>query len=83
MPAIITSYFREFINVPANTSSELVFDQTTPSDTWNIVHNLNFHPNVIVVDTDGNIVSGNVQYLSITTVQIKFVVPFIGTAYLR
>ena len=83
MPAIITSAFRGVINVTPGSSSEFVFDQTVPLDTWNIVHGLNYHPNVITVDSNGYVVTGNVQYLSLTTVQVTFVVPFAGTAYLR
>jgi hypothetical protein len=83
LPAIITSAFRGIINLTPGSNSEYVFEQSTPLDTWNIVHGLNYHPNVIVTDTNGNVVSGNVQYLSSTTIQVKFVIPFAGTAYLR
>jgi len=84
VPAIITSAFRGIINVTPGSSSEFVFDQTaTPLDTWNIVHNLNYHPNVVVVDPSGNVVSPDVQYLSNTTVQIRFLIPFAGIAYLK
>ena len=84
MPAIITSAFRGIINVTPGSISEFVFDQTAVAlDTWNIVHNMNYHPNVVIVDIDGNVVNANIQYLSNTTIQIKFIVPFAGIAYLR
>jgi len=84
VPAIITSAFRGIINVTPGSISEFVFDQTAVAlDTWNIVHNMNYHPNVVIVDIDGNVVNANIQYLSNTTIQIKFIVPFAGIAYLR
>ena len=83
MPAIITSAFRGVLNFTPGSISEFVFEQSTPSDTWNIVHGLNYHPNVVIVDIDGNLVNGNIKYLSNTTIQITFVLPFAGTAYLR
>jgi hypothetical protein len=60
-----------------------VFDQIAASDAWMIVHNLGYYPGgVTVVDTGGNKVLGEVQYLSQNTLLIRFSAPFSGQAIL-
>jgi hypothetical protein len=56
--------------------------QTIPATTWTIVHNLGFRPNVTVVDTAGEQVEGEVDYVSETTVVVTFTAAFAGDAYL-
>ena len=75
MPAIITTAFR--------VAQGFTFNQASPLDVWVITHNLNVYPTVTVVDTDGNVIHCDVKYNSLNQVEVKFIMPFAGTAYLR
>jgi len=57
-------------------------NQSTASATWTITHNLNFRPAVSVVDSGGNHVIGDVNYVSVNVLTISFSSPFGGSAYL-
>lgn len=59
-----------------------VHTQGTASTTWSITHALGGRPSVMVVDTGGNVVIGDVTYNSDTSVTVSFTVPFSGYAYL-
>jgi hypothetical protein len=56
--------------------------QGAASATWNIVHNLNFHPNVTVQDSAGNIVEGEIAYTNSDSLVVTFSAAFSGMAYL-
>jgi hypothetical protein len=56
--------------------------QSTASSTWTITHNLGFSPAVSVVDSGGNHVIGDVNYVSVNVLTISFSAPFGGSAYL-
>jgi hypothetical protein len=56
--------------------------QTVSSAVWTIAHNLGFYPNVSVVDSSGREVIGEINYVSMNTVQITFSAAFGGEAYL-
>lgn len=60
-----------------------VFDQTFASDTWHIIHNLNKHPSVTVVDSAGSVVVGEVLYINENVLDVSFSAPFSGRAYLN
>ena len=55
--------------------------QVTASNTWSIVHELEFTPNVIVVDLNGNVIEGDYQY-SGNTITATFSQAITGAAYL-
>ena len=57
--------------------------QTTASDVWVIVHNLNKFPSVTVIDSAGNEVVGEVIYNDANQVTLKFEGGFKGTATLN
>lgn len=59
-----------------------VHNQATSSNTWTIVHNLSFIPNITVVDSAGTVVEGSYDYPNNTTVVASFSSPFSGKAYL-
>lgn len=59
------------------------YEQLIASDTWTITHNLNRYPSVTVVDSGGNVVTGDVTYLDSNTVQIVFTGAFSGSVYLN
>lgn len=56
--------------------------QYVASDTWTIIHNLGYPPNVTVSDSAGTIVEGDLQYVDGTSVIIHFSAEFSGSAYL-
>lgn len=67
---------------PAGGSFSYVHDQTSPSSTWVIVHNLNGYPNITTVDSGGNELHGGVDYDSLNQITVTFSSPQTGKAYL-
>lgn len=59
-----------------------VYTQTSPSTVWNIVHTLTFVPNIIIVDSENNVVEGSYEYVSDNEITATFNVPVSGKAYL-
>ena len=57
--------------------------QNSASATWNITHNLNCFPSVMVVDSAGSVVYGNIEYLDANSLRLTFVASFGGKAYLN
>lgn len=64
------------------TRSRYVHNQPSASDTWNVVHNMRFFPNVSIVDTALSKVVGEVTYLSENALVVTFSHSFAGKAYL-
>lgn len=62
---------------------EFVYTQASPSDTWEITHNMNGHPTVDVVDSGGTVQIGSVFYDSDIKLTISFSSAFSGKAYLH
>lgn len=60
-----------------------VYKQLTPASVWTIYHSLNKYPSVTVVDSAGSIVIGEINYVSITEINITFAGAFSGIAYLN
>jgi len=59
------------------------FEQSLPSNTWVVTHNLNKFPSVTVIDSANTEVEGGVEFIDINTVQISFSAAFSGKAYLN
>lgn len=59
-----------------------VFTQRTPKRQWKIIHNLDMYPSCTVVDSAGNTVVGDVDYVSSNELIISFSSEFSGMAYL-
>ncbi|MCQ2010539.1 hypothetical protein NOM01_10980 [Sporolactobacillus sp. STSJ-5] len=59
------------------------YSQLTPSDTWNITHNLGKMPSVAIVDSSGTQVIGEVQYTDLNNLTVSFSAAFAGKAYLN
>ena len=57
-------------------------NQITSSTTWTVTHNLGFFPAVSVVDSGGNYVIGDVNYVSQNVLTVSFNASFGGKAYL-
>jgi hypothetical protein len=60
-----------------------VFDQGTPSTTWNITHTLDKYPSVTIINSAGYIIEGSIQYISKTNIIVSFNSAFSGTAILN
>lgn len=69
---------------PAGIDSDaaFVFTQDVPSDTWNVVHNLGFFPNVMAVDTLMREIIGEVTQIDVNSLIIEYGIPVPGQAYL-
>jgi hypothetical protein len=59
-----------------------VYVQNVSSNTWTIVHGLQFIPNITVVDSAGSVVEGDYSYPDENTVIATFAGGFTGKAYL-
>lgn len=60
-----------------------VHDQSVPSATWTIVHNMDKRPSVSIVNTLEQMVLGEVSYPDADTVVVTFTNAFAGKAYLN
>ena len=60
-----------------------VFSQAFATMEWNITHNLNKYPSVIVVDDNFVQVMAEIQYVNLNTVKIKFTQGFTGKVFLN
>lgn len=67
----------------ANQAVKYTFNQVSSTATWSITHNLNTNPSVVIVDSAGREVFGDIYYDSLNTLRVVFATPFSGTAYLR
>jgi hypothetical protein len=59
-----------------------VYTQTSPSTVWNIVHTLAFVPNIVIVDSENNVIEGNYEYISDNEITATFNTAISGKAYL-
>lgn len=64
------------------TASWYTHTQIAASSTWNITHNLDKKPSVMVVDTSNNVVYGDILYVDDQHITLTFSAPFSGKAYL-
>ena len=60
-----------------------IYDQMAASSSWVIEHNLHCFPSVSIVDTGGNVVIGEIQYISNLKLIVTFSSMFSGKAYLN
>lgn len=56
--------------------------QNSVSDTWTVVHNLNFFPNVTVFDSGESQIEGSVTHIDETQLTITFSAAISGKAHL-
>lgn len=70
------------INQLAFPSVAFNHQQGVSRSTWTINHNLNFYPNVTVVDSAGTIVEGEITYTNKNSLVLNFQSAFSGNAYL-
>lgn len=58
-------------------------DQVTPASIWTITHNLGKVPAVVVFDSAGDQVMGDIDVVDNNTITITFSAAFAGKAYLN
>lgn len=63
--------------------SGFIHDQIASSEEWAVEHTLEKFPSVSVVDSGGNLVIGDVEYISKSRLKILFNYEFSGKAYLN
>lgn len=59
------------------------FNQSVPTVSWTIIHNMGKNPSVTTIDNSGNSIEGNIQYDSVNQITIYFSQPVSGKAYLN
>ena len=56
--------------------------QSTPSAQWLIEHGLGGRPSIVIVDSAGTVVIGEITYISNLQIRVNFTSAFSGFAYL-
>lgn len=69
------------LNFVLPAGSAYTHNQSASASTWTVTHNLGFFPSVNVVDNGGNMVIGDVLYITENQVSISFSASFGGKAY--
>ena len=79
-----SAMINELINDALVTSNNNASTHTqgVASDTWVINHNLNYYPNISIVDSGGTVVIGNITYTNANRITVTFSGAFSGSAYL-
>jgi hypothetical protein len=68
---------------PESIAQTYTHQQSQASTTWTITHNLGRRPSVTIVDSAGDLVRGDVRYVSDDQVVLTFSAAFGGYAYLN
>lgn len=58
-----------------------VHTQIAAANIWTITHNLNKNPAITIVDSGGTVVIGEIEYINLNLVYVKFNGIFSGKAY--
>lgn len=84
MPTKVTVAAKGIQGAPGvgEATAAYVHEQTTPSGTWVVMHNLGYRPNVTVIDQVGDEVEGQIAHLSSTELRLTFSAALAGAAYL-
>ena len=65
------------------TAQTYTHNQIAASTDWTITHNLGRYPSVTIVDSGGNVVIGDVEYMDSNNITVHFTAAFGGKAYLN
>lgn len=82
-PISAITNLREELNELKKIGQTYVFEQDIPIYTWEIEHNLQKFPSVVVVDSAGSVVIGDIVYIDENNLQVLFSSKFAGKAYLN
>lgn len=64
-----------------STDKTYQYEQLNALSVWNVVHNMNKHPSVLVIDSQGDVCEGFVQFVDLNTIRLTFSQPLAGVAY--
>lgn len=64
------------------TPQRYIHPQSTPDNVWTITHNLGLLPQVTIMNSAGQVVEGDINYISNDVVELTFVAQFSGIAIL-
>jgi uncharacterized protein involved in type VI secretion and phage assembly len=73
----------EEIGTATGDDKTFFYVQSTPAKEWEITHSLNKYPSVTIIDSANTKVEGEVEYVSMNKVKVKFSVAFSGKATLN
>lgn len=73
----------DLVNYIKNKTGTFVFEMAEAATDWVITHNLDKHPTVVIVDSAGTVVEGEITYIDKNSCEIHTNHPFKGTAYLN
>ena len=82
VPTSNSAYWDLFI-AGTNNDKNYVYEQLIADNVWNISHSLNKFPSVTIVDSGGNEVIGEIEYINQNQCMITFSSPFTGKAFLN
>jgi len=71
------------IGISNDAVSTLIFSQVSALATWTIAHNMGKYPSIEVVDTGGNVLWPDIDYVDANTITVSFTNPTAGKAYLN
>ena len=66
-----------------NIDKTYIHVQNSAANEWNVVHGLGKYPSVSIVDSGYNAVVGEVEYVDLNTVRLRFSASFSGRAYIN
>ena len=74
----------DYSNINADPVNHVKYlhNQVSANSTWTIYHNLNFYPNVTVLNSSNQIIEADIQYLDANSVRIVMNASTSGKAYL-
>lgn len=65
------------------TAETFVYEQGIPADTWNITHNLNKYPSVMLTDSAGRVFQSEIDYIDTNSLVVYINGAVSGKAYLN
>ena len=60
-----------------------IHNQISSQAKWTIKHPLSKYPSVVITDSGGNQVKGDVKYIDLNNLEVNFTAAFSGVAYLN
>ena len=69
--------------IPGPAGTTYTYTQLTPADEWVVVHSMNKHPSVMVVDSGDTVIEPDIKYDSQIQLRVIFGSPTSGKAYLN
>lgn len=80
---LTVSHLRGDVGPPGPPRPAFTFEQRAPADLWVIEHPLGSRPTVLITDSAGTVINGDITFPDESTVIASFGAPFSGTATLR